>query len=81
MTEILIEELETLLKPSYSSCPYNFFLQSSINLIVEEVKNLSKEKFLAVYNHLRKNYRNYEEAFYKEVMGKLEEHLEKLKKG
>jgi|YelNatPaOPRAMG01_1025707.scaffolds.fasta_scaffold14743_7 hypothetical protein len=79
MSESLIKELDKLLGPSSLSCPYNIFLQSSIGLILEEVKALTKEKFLAVYNHLRENYRNYEEVFYKEVIGKLEEHLKRLK--
>jgi hypothetical protein len=79
MSEGLIKEFDVLLKSSYLSCPSNIFLQSSVYLLLEEAKALTKEKFLAVYKHLKENYRKYEEVFYKEVMEKLEEHLKRLK--
>ncbi|MGC8812333.1 MAG: hypothetical protein ACP5O8_01980 [Candidatus Aenigmatarchaeota archaeon] len=81
MSKALIRELENLLKYPYLSCPYSLFIASSVNKAVNQVKALTKEKFLSVYNRLRENYKNYEKAVYKEVMGQLEEHLKKLKKG
>lgn len=78
MSESLIETLEMLLKPNSCPCPYALFRLSCIRNALDQVKSLTKDKFLKVYNYLRKNYEEYDEAVYKEVINETEEHLKKL---